>query len=180
MVARTGTEARRSHSANYGVRRRPIAIPCRPTASWSGNEGTDGPSGGAGNDRLSGGENNDRFSGGSGTDTVDGGSGNDQVAAGPGNDRLAAGTGRDRLSGDRGNDRLNTRGRRCGDSANCGENRRDRDRAAINRGDRTDRGCERVSSGWRSRPKHAVCEDPPTSGPVRCGPRRFSLVRRCR
>jgi len=55
-----------------------------------------------------------------------------------------AGTGRDRLAGGAGNDRLNTRDRRRGDSANCGESRRDRDRASIDRGDRV-RGCERVN-----------------------------------
>lgn len=110
----------------------------------SGNSGNDRLDGGAASDRLSGNSGNDRLLGGrTGNDRLDGNSGNDRLVGGVGRDSLVAGTGRDRLSGGRGNDRLNTRDRRPGDVANCGESRRDRDRAAVDRGDRV-RGCERV------------------------------------
>lgn len=108
-----------------------------------GGAGNDTLDGGAGNDRLDGEGGNDRGSGGGGRDRLGGGSGNDSLAGGSGGDRLTAGGGRNRLSGGSGNDRLNTRNRRRGDSANCGESRRDRDRATVDRGDRV-RGCERV------------------------------------
>ena len=50
---------------------------------------------------------------------------------------------RDLLFGGRGTDLLNTRDLKGGDLANCGESRRDRDRAAIDRRDGV-RGCELV------------------------------------
>lgn len=111
----------------------------------SGNSGNDNLNGGAASDRISGNGGNDRLSGGStGNDRLAGNSGNDRLAGGTGNDSLVAGTGTDRLAGGPGNDSLNTRDRRRGDSANCGESRRDRDRASIDRGDRV-RNCERAS-----------------------------------
>lgn len=115
----------------------------------SGNDrisGNDVIGGGNDSDTLLGDSGRDRINGGpTGNDRLNGGSGNDRLVGGSGNDKLVAGTGRrDVLLGGRGNDRVNTRDNRGGDIANCGESRRDRDRAAVNRGDRV-RGCERVS-----------------------------------
>jgi len=109
----------------------------------AGGSGNDRLGGEGGNDRISGGSGNDRLGGGSGNDRISGNASNDRLSGGAGRDSLVAGAGRDRLAGGRGNDRLNTRDRRPRDSANCGENRRDRDRASVDRGDRV-RGCERV------------------------------------
>ena len=107
----------------------------------SGNSGNDNLNGGDASDRISGNSGNDRLHGGrTGNDSLDGDSGDDVLIGGVGRDSLVAGIGRDRLFGGRGNDRLNTRDRRPRDLANCGPNR---DRAAVDRGDRA-RGCERV------------------------------------
>ncbi len=108
-----------------------------------GGSGKDVASGGSGSDRIAGNGARDRISGQAGNDRLAGNSANDRLSGGAGKDSLVAGTGRDRLLGGKGNDRLNTRDRRRGDLANCGESRRDRDRASVNRGDRV-RGCERV------------------------------------
>jgi len=95
----------------------------------------------AGDDSLTGGSGNDRLYGEEGRDRILGNSGNDMIAGGSGPDLLGAGTGRNRLYGEGGNDSLTSVNRSTRDLVDCGPGR---DRAVVDRGDRT-RGCETVT-----------------------------------
>jgi Ca2+-binding RTX toxin-like protein len=96
------------------------------------SSGHDALAGGGGNDDLAGRDGNDALAGGAGKDTLRGEAGNDRVDGGPGKDALLGGRGRDLLLA-----RDGTR-----DRVSCGRNR---DTARVDRHDRVNRDCERVT-----------------------------------
>jgi Ca2+-binding RTX toxin-like protein len=113
-----------------------------------GGPGDDLLLGGAGNDRLTGDAGRDELRGGFGNDTITGSAGLDILAGEGGNDRLTDTSGRDSLSGGAGNDRIDARdstpfGRRASDIVACGSGHFDV--ALVDRGDRVNRDCERVT-----------------------------------
>jgi Ca2+-binding RTX toxin-like protein len=110
--------------------------------------GDDLLSGGAGNDRLIGDAGRDELRGGAGNDSITGSAGLDVLVGDAGADRLTDASGRDSFSGGPGNDRIDARdntvfGRRARDIVGCGSGRFDI--AIVDRGDRVNHDCERVS-----------------------------------
>ncbi len=98
---------------------------------------------GSGDDRFEGTRGPDRVNGSRGADRVRGKAGDDCLAGGRGHDRVAGGAGEDRLRGGNGVDSIRAADGEA-DDVGCGKGRRDR--AIIDHGLDTARGCEGVSA----------------------------------